>query len=78
MLKEYELCHYWCFKDVGFKFEPHVCNKCQDVLMTVYELKNIAILNVKGVDFRCILWVISRDKAVNRLNDYVLEDRGVL
>ena len=50
MLKEYELCHYWCFKDVGFKFEPYVCNKCQDVLMTVYELKNIAILNVKGVD----------------------------
>ena len=21
--KECELCHYWCFKDVGFKFEPH-------------------------------------------------------
>ena len=78
MLKEYELCHYWYFKDVGFKFEPHVCNKCQDILMTAYELKNIAILNVKGVDFTCILWVISGDKAVNRLNDYVLEDRGVL
>ena len=31
------------FKDVGFKFEPHVCNKCYDVLMTTYELKNIAI-----------------------------------
>ena len=46
------LCHYWYFKDVGFKFEPHVCKKCHDVLMTAYELKNIAILNVKGVDFR--------------------------
>ena len=68
------LCHYWYFKDVGFKFEPHVCNKCHDVLMTAYELKNIAILNVKGVDFRCILWGISRDEAVNRLNNYVLED----
>ena len=44
-------CYYWYFKDVGFKFEPHVCNKCHDVLMTAYELKNIAILNVKGVDF---------------------------
>ena len=31
------------FKDVGFKFEPHVCNKCHDVLMTTYELKNISI-----------------------------------
>ena len=27
------------FKDVGFKFEPHVCNKCHDVLMTAYELE---------------------------------------
>ena len=53
--KECELCHYWYFKDVGFKFEQHVCNKCHDVLMTANELKNIAILNVKGVDFRCIL-----------------------
>ena len=65
-------------KDVGFKFEPHVCNKCHDVLMTAYELKNIAILNVKGADFRCILWGISRDEVVNRLNNSVLEDKGVL
>ena len=49
------LCHYRYFKDVGFKIEPHVCNKCYDVLMTTYELKNITILNVKGVDFRCTL-----------------------
>ena len=24
--KESELCHYWCFKGIGFKFEEHVCN----------------------------------------------------
>ena len=43
-----------------------------------YELKNILILNVKGVDFRCALWGISKDEAVNRLKNSVLEDRGVL
>ena len=48
------LCHYWYFKDVRFKFELHVCNKCHDVLVTAYDLKNIAILNAKGADFRCI------------------------
>ena len=47
-------------------------------LMTAYELKNIAILNVKGVDFRCVLWEISRDEAVNRLINSVLEDEDVL
>ena len=30
--KKCELCHYWFFKDVGFKFEEHVCNKCHDLL----------------------------------------------
>ena len=59
--KEWMLCHYWYFKNVAFKFEQNVCNKCHDVLITPYELKNIAILNVKGVDFRCILRGISRD-----------------
>ena len=72
------LWHYWYFKDVGFRFEPHVYDKCHDVLMTTYELKNIAILNVKSVDFRCILLGLSRDEAVNRLNNSVLGNKGVL
>ena len=46
--KECTLCHYWHFRYVGFKFEPHVCIKCHDVSMVAYELKYIAILNVKG------------------------------
>ena len=46
--------------------------------MTAYELKNIAILNVKGVDFRCILWGISRYEAVNRLNNSVRRYRCLI
>ena len=41
--KECMLFHDWYFKDVGFKFEPHVCNNCHDALITAYELKNNAI-----------------------------------
>ena len=76
--KECMLSHYWYFKDVGFKFEPHVCNKCHAVLMTAYELKTIEILNVKGAAFTCILRGISEDEAINRLNNSVLEDKGLL
>ena len=46
--------------------------------MGAFGLKSIVILNVKSVDFRCILWGISRDEAVNRLNNSVLEDKDVL
>ena len=41
----------------------------------VYDLKNIAILNAKGFNYKCILWNISRDEAVNRLKNFVLEDK---
>ena len=76
--KECMLCHYWYFKDVGYEFQPYVCNGCHAVSMMVYELKSIAILSAKGVDYRCILWGISKNDAVDRLNNSVLEDKGVL
>ena len=72
------LCHYWYLRNVGFRFEPHVCNKCHDVLMTAYKVKDIAIRNVKEVDFRCISWIIGRDEAVNRLNNSMSEQRSLV
>ena len=50
--KKCMLCHYWYFEDVGFKFEPNVCSKCHNILMTAYELKKIAIFNIEVFDFR--------------------------
>ena len=44
-----------------------------NVMMIAYELKNIAILNIKSADFRCMLWGISRDDVVHRLNNSVLD-----
>ena len=76
--KECELCHYWFFKDVGFKFEEHVCNGCHDLLTMAHSLKNIAILSAKGATFRCILMGISKNEGLKRLNNSVTYDRGVL
>ena len=60
--KERMLYHYWYFKDIGYKFQQCLCNGCHAVLMMAHELKNIGISNSKGVDYRCILWGISRVK----------------
>ena len=73
--KECVLCHYQYFKDVRFKFEPHACNKCS-IGCLVSNSKRIEILNVKSVDYRCILYGISRNKTVNVLNNSVLKDKG--
>ena len=73
--KECEVCHYWFFKDIGFNFEEHVCNKYHDLLIIDYSLKDIAVLNVKGNSYRCILMRITKNEG---LNNSVTYDRGVL
>ena len=62
--KECQLCHYWFFKDVGFKFEEDVCNRCPDLLTMAYSLKNIAILRAKVATFRCLLMGISKNEVL--------------
>ena len=47
--KECMLCHYWYFKDVRFKFKPHLCNICSTRYISS-ESKRIELLNVEGVD----------------------------
>ena len=76
--KECKVCHYWFFKDIGFKFEEHVCNKCHDLLTMAHSLKDIAILSAKGNTFRCLLMGVSKNKALKRLNNSVTYDREVL
>ena len=76
--KECEVCHYWFFKDIGFKFEEHVCNKCHDLLKIAYSLKDIAKLIAKEITFRCILMDIGKNEGLKRLNNSVTYDRGIL
>ena len=76
--KECELCHYWFFKDIRFKFEEHACNGCHDLLTMAYSLKNIAILSAKRATFRCLLMGISKNEALKKLNNLVTYDREVL
>ena len=56
----------------------NVCNGCHDTLMMACELKNIAILNIKSVDYRCDLWNITRNDSINILSNSKLDDKGTL
>ena len=30
--KESKICHYWYFKDIGFKYKPHLRNGCHSLM----------------------------------------------
>ena len=72
------ICHYCYFKDIGFKYQPYVCNGCHDFSMIVQNLDEFLTLNIKSVDYRCSVVNMSKKDAISLLNNYVLDNKGVL
>ena len=75
---ECTICHYWYFKDIGFEYQPYVCNGCHDFSMIVQKLDNFVILKVKGVDYTCCVVNMSKKDAISLLNNSVLDNKGLL
>ena len=73
--KECDICHYWYFLDFSFKFQLNVCNRCHGLLILSVNLSNIAILNVKGSDFCCMISLISENKAINLTENVGLTEK---
>ena len=40
------------FKDIGFKYQPYVCNVCHDFSMTVQNLSYFFVVTIKNVGYR--------------------------
>ena len=73
--KECDIYQYWYFLNYSFKFQPNVCNRCHDLLMMSVNLSNIAILNIKGSDYRCIMSLISNNEAMNLMQNADLTEK---
>ena len=69
--KECNVCHYWHFKDIGFKYEPYLCNGCN--------FNDVAIVSVKRSDQRIHFWYMNKDHVKNIMkNSYLDEKLGIL
>ena len=73
--KETMLCHYWYFKDIGFKFQPYACNRCHDLSMMIYDLDDFMVLNIRGVNYKCFVCNMSKNTAIKLLNNSQLDDK---
>ena len=50
-------------------FNPNVYNRCHDLLKMSINLIDIDILNIKGSDYCCIISLISKNEAINLLQN---------
>ena len=66
----------WYFLDKGVNFQPDVCNRGHNVLMIYISLSNIAILNINGVDFCCIMNGMSKSGAITLLQNADLTEKS--
>ena len=77
--KECDICCYWYFKDIGFKYEKNLCNGCHDLMEKAISFNNVTIAYVKGSAYRIHFWHMSKDDSTNIINGSNLVDKiGVL
>ena len=73
--KECDTCHYWFFRNIGFKFEPYLGNDCHDFMQKAMSFNNIAIVCVKENAYGIHFWYMSNDHAINIMNGSNLVDK---
>ena len=77
--KECDICHYWYFLDRNFKYERYLCNSCHDLMQKTMNFNDVAIVPIKGNDYRIDFWYMSKDDAVSIMNNSNLNEKmGVL
>ena len=64
MSKKCIIIRYSCFLNKGFKFQLSVYNDGPDVLMIPFGIKNIVDLNIDGIDYHSISFLISKNEAI--------------
>ena len=76
--KECDICHYWYFKDIGFNYDPYLCNGCHNLMQKAMSFNNVAVVYVKGSAYRINFWYMSKNDAINIMNaSYLVDKRGV-
>ena len=57
--KECDICHYWCYLDKNFKYEPYFCDGCLDLMQKAMNFNDVAIVSIKGNDYRIHFWYMN-------------------
>ena len=74
--KECDVSHYWHFLNYSFKFQTNVCNRCHNLLMISLDFSDTVILNITGSHYRFIISLISKNEAMNLLQDADLTEKS--
>ena len=73
--KECDICHYWYFLDKNFNYDPYPCNGCHDLMQKAMYFNDVAIVSIKGNDYRIHFWYMSKNDAISIMNNSNLKEK---
>ena len=73
--KKCDICHYWYFKDIDFKYVPYLCNGCHDSMEKAMSFNDFTLVYVKESAFRIIFWSCNKSDAISIMNNFNLVDK---
>ena len=44
--KKCDICHYWYFKNIGFKYKPYLCNGCHGLMQKATSSNDVVVIYV--------------------------------
>ena len=65
-------CYYWYFKDVDYRYEPHLCTSCLDFMQKAMNFNDVAI------DYRIHFWYMSNNDAIDIMKNSNLNEKSGL
>ena len=66
------------FKNIGFKYEPYLCNGCHYLIQKAMNFNDVDIVSIKVSGYRTHFWHISKDDAINLMKKSNLKKSGSL
>ena len=74
--KECDICHHWYFLDKNFKYEPSLCKGCHDLMQKALNFNDVAIVSVKGGDYRIHFCYMSKNDTINVMKNSNLNEKS--
>ena len=77
--KKCNICHYWYFLDKNFNYEKYLCSGCHNLMQKAKSFNDVAIISIKGSDYRIHFWYMSKNDAIVLMTNSNLNDKnGIL
>ena len=73
--KERDIYHCWYLKDIGFKYEPYLCNGCHDLMQKAMSCNDVGTIYVKRSAYRIHFCYMGKDEAISKINNSNLIDK---